>query len=154
MRCTRSPGSKATFPTTFEPTSIVALLILGAVGTGLVWALYLGLIGRVGAVRASIAGYLIPVVALLLGVIVLDERVHVAQAAGVFVALGGGYILSKGRKATAPPPEPTREELQQAARTAATSRLPQTAYALPQIVVNLDGSCTTVERQTTGASSA
>jgi drug/metabolite transporter (DMT)-like permease len=75
----------------------LALVVVGVIGGGLVWALYMGLIGRVGAVRASIAGYLIPVVALVLGAGVLDERVEVVQIVGVAVALFGGYVLSKGR---------------------------------------------------------
>lgn len=78
-----------------EATPIVALLILGVVGTGLVWALFVGLVGRVGAVRSSIAGYLIPIVALILGVLVLDESVEGLQVVGVVVALSGGYLLSK-----------------------------------------------------------
>ena len=95
---------------TFELTSVVALLILGVIGTGLVLVIYLDLIGRVGIVRASIFGYIIPIVALVLGVLILDERVEVVQVIGVVVALAGGYILSKGKEPTAPvaaEPSPT-----------------------------------------------
>jgi drug/metabolite transporter (DMT)-like permease len=86
----------------FEPLSFTALLILGIVGTGIVWALFVGLIGRVGAVRASIIGYLIPVVALVLGVLVLDEQVELIQVGGVAIALLGGYLVSLGAKRRAP----------------------------------------------------
>lgn len=78
-----------------EPLPVVALVVLGVAGTGAVWALFMGLIGRVGAVRASVAGYLIPIFALLFGVVILDERVHLLQVAGVVVALVGGYLLSR-----------------------------------------------------------
>ena len=115
---------------TFELTSFVALLILGVIGTGLVWAVYLGVIGRVGAVRASVAGYIIPIVALVLGVLILSERVEIVQVVGVVVALAGGYILSKG-KATTPP--------------VADAKAGQSGTH-PEIFVSLDGSCRTMER--------
>jgi drug/metabolite transporter (DMT)-like permease len=79
-----------------EPLSISALLILGVVGTGVVWALFVGLIGRVGAVRSSVAGYLVPIVALLLGVVFLSEQIEWIQAGGVAVTLIGRYIVSRG----------------------------------------------------------
>jgi drug/metabolite transporter (DMT)-like permease len=87
----------------FEWTSVLALAVLGVVGTGLVWAIYLGVIGRVGAVRASVAGYFVPIVALLLGVVVLDEEILAVQVVGVLVALLGGYLLSGGKKEAASP---------------------------------------------------
>ena len=81
----------------FEWLPVGSLLILGVVGTGTVWALWIGLVGRVGAVRASIVGYIIPIVALVLGVIVLDEHLEVLELLGVVLALTGGYLLSRGR---------------------------------------------------------
>lgn len=84
---------------TVEWLPLVSLLILGVIGTGAAWAMWVALIGRVGAVRAAIAGYIIPIVALVLGVIVLDEQIEPIQIAGVVVALSGGYLLSRGRSA-------------------------------------------------------
>jgi len=84
---------------TFEWLPVISLLILGVAGTGVAWAMWVGLIGRVGAVRAAIAGYIIPVVALVLGVIVLDEQIEPIQIVGVAVALSGGYLLSRGQNA-------------------------------------------------------
>lgn len=65
---------------------------------------FVGLVGRVGAVRSSVVGYLIPVVALVLGVVVLGESVAGVQLVGVVVALVGGYVLS--RVDPTPPAEP------------------------------------------------
>ena len=76
---------------------VVSLLILGVVGTGAAWAMWVALIGRVGVVRAAIAGYIIPTVALLLGVLFLDEQIELVQIVGVAVALSGGYLLSRGQ---------------------------------------------------------
>ena len=78
-----------------ELLPVIALVILGVIGTGVVWAMFVGMVGRVGAVRSSIAGYLIPIIALALGVVVLGERVTLAQLVGVGTALAGGYLLSK-----------------------------------------------------------
>lgn len=110
---------------TFELTSFLALLVLGVIGGGLVWAVYLGLIGRVGAVRASVAAYLVPIVALVLGVVILDERVEILQIVGVAVALLGGYILSKGRGTGRAKTDPDGAE----------------TLLEPDNVVNLDASC-------------
>jgi drug/metabolite transporter (DMT)-like permease len=88
-----------------ELVSVASLVFLGIVGTGAVWALFVGLVGRVGAVRASIAGYLIPIAALVLGVAVLDESVEAVQVAGVLVALVGGYVLSRGSESPVSSPD-------------------------------------------------
>ena len=81
----------------FEWLGVIWLLVLGVVSTGGVWAMWIDLIGRIGAVRAAIASYIIPIVALVLGVVVLDEHLEAIQIAGVAVAIFGGYLLSRGQ---------------------------------------------------------
>jgi drug/metabolite transporter (DMT)-like permease len=54
-----------------------------------------GLAGRVGATRASISTYLIPVVAILLGVIVLAESVHPLSLVGSALVLVGAWLGSR-----------------------------------------------------------
>ncbi len=85
-------------PGPVEGVSIVALLILGILGTGLGRALAVSAMGRYGAVRTSMMGYMIPGVALLAGVVFLNESVQSIQVVGVTVALLGGYLLSKAPK--------------------------------------------------------
>ncbi len=75
--------------------SIVALLILGVVGTGVARTLHVSLIGRVGASRGSVVGYFLPLVALFLGVVVLDESIGPIQIIGMLVVVLGAYILSR-----------------------------------------------------------
>ena len=53
------------------------------------------LVGRVGPTRASIVGYLIPVVALLLGVLVRDDEVGPFAIAGVALVVAGAYLTSR-----------------------------------------------------------
>jgi len=86
------PGLIASEP---QRPSIIALFILGILGTGVVRSLSVALFGRVGATRGSIVGYTIPVAALVLGVLVLGETVAPVQVAGVSVALLGGFLVSR-----------------------------------------------------------
>lgn len=79
----------------FETGPVVALLILGVLGTGVVRSLHVALVGRVGATRGSIVAWLVPVVALGLGVIVLGEHIRAVQIAGIAVTTLGGYLVSK-----------------------------------------------------------
>ena len=91
------PGSRLT------PGSLLAVLVLGAIGTGVAFALMGRLVARVGSTRASFATYLIPVVALVLGVIVRDEDVHALAVVGIVAVLAGALLASRpDRRAAAP----------------------------------------------------
>jgi drug/metabolite transporter (DMT)-like permease len=78
-----------------ELLPVLAILALGVFGTGMAYILMGGLAGRVGATRASISTYLIPVVAILLGVIVLSESVHPLSLAGSALVLLGAWLGSR-----------------------------------------------------------
>jgi drug/metabolite transporter (DMT)-like permease len=79
----------------FEWVPVVAVVILGIVGTGVARATQLALAGRVGAARGSVVAYLVPIVALALGFLVLDERVEPIQVVGVAVTILGAYLVSR-----------------------------------------------------------
>ena len=51
--------------------------------------------GRFGAARASGTTFLIPVVALLLGVLVRHEQVAVVSVAGCLVCLLGAWLMKR-----------------------------------------------------------
>lgn len=74
---------------------ILAVSVLGLVGTGLAFLLMGSLVGRVGATRASFITYLIPVVALALGVVFQDDEVAVAALVGVVLVVGGAVLASR-----------------------------------------------------------
>jgi drug/metabolite transporter (DMT)-like permease len=79
-----------------HPSVVASVLALGVVGTGLAYVLYYGLIRDEGATTASMVTYLIPIVAVLLGVVVRHEAVHwyvFVGAAIVFV----GVAVAEGR---------------------------------------------------------
>lgn len=77
---------------------ILALLVLGAVQTGLAQTLRFVAIRRAGPVFVSAVGYLIPIWAGLLGLLVLDEpmTLRTALAYGLILA---GLLLAQGRGA-------------------------------------------------------
>jgi drug/metabolite transporter (DMT)-like permease len=75
--------------------SALAMIPLGVLGTGLAIVLMATLAGRVGAPRASIAIYFLPLVAVVLGVVVLGESVAPIALAGVALVLVGAWIASR-----------------------------------------------------------
>ena len=79
----------------FTLSSVVAVLILGVVGTGLARVLATTLAGRVGGPRMTTTTYLIPVVAIILGVVFRDEVVQPVAIAGVAVVLLGAYAATR-----------------------------------------------------------
>lgn len=82
----------------FAMSSLVAVVILGVVGTGIVRALGAILAGRVGAPRMATTAYLIPLFAILLGVVFRDEVVLPIAIAGVAIVLVGAYIATRAVK--------------------------------------------------------
>jgi drug/metabolite transporter (DMT)-like permease len=73
----------------------LALLPLGILGTGLAFVLMTTLVGRVGGPRGAVANYFIPVVAIALGVVFLDERVAPVALLGTALVLGGAWLTSR-----------------------------------------------------------
>lgn len=83
------PGSS------FEIGSAAAVVILGVFGTGVALAVLTQLAGRVGATRGSLAIYLVPVVATILGVAFRDDRVTALTILGMVLVLLGAYLASR-----------------------------------------------------------
>jgi drug/metabolite transporter (DMT)-like permease len=82
---------------TFAWHSMFAMLGLGAFGTALAYVLVADNAGRIGSTRASVTTYIIPVVALALGVVILDESVAALALVGCAVALLGAYLAGRSR---------------------------------------------------------
>lgn len=79
----------------FSAASLAAVLALGAAGTGVAFFLMGVLVGRVGGPRASFSTYLIPVVALGLGVALRDDHVAAISVAGVGLVVAGAALASR-----------------------------------------------------------
>jgi drug/metabolite transporter (DMT)-like permease len=75
--------------------ALVAVAVLGLIGTGFAFVLMGRLVGRVGPTRASIVGYLIPVVALGLGVAFRGDDVGPFALVGVALVIAGAYLTSR-----------------------------------------------------------
>jgi drug/metabolite transporter (DMT)-like permease len=69
------------------PATVAAVVLLGAFGTGLAFLVFYTLVARVGATNATLTTYLIPIVAVVAGTWLLDERL------GLGALAGGGLIL-------------------------------------------------------------
>jgi drug/metabolite transporter (DMT)-like permease len=78
-----------------ELAPILAVAVLGLVGTGGAFLLMGSLVGRVGATRASFITYLIPVVALALGIVFQDDHVSAPALAGVVLVVTGAVLASR-----------------------------------------------------------
>jgi drug/metabolite transporter (DMT)-like permease len=74
-----------------------SLLMLGAFGTGIAFVALATAAGRVGATRASSAAFLIPPVALLLGVLVRGEYVAPLSIIGSAVCVAGAWLMRHGQ---------------------------------------------------------
>ncbi|MEV0721164.1 DMT family transporter [Micromonospora purpureochromogenes] len=76
-------------PTELSAPVVGSVLTLGALGTGLAFVINLRNIRVAGASTASTVTYLIPIFAVLIGAVVLDERLNWHQPVGALVVLLG-----------------------------------------------------------------
>ena len=76
---------------------VLALLALGVLGTGVAYVVIAIAAGRVGSTRASATAFLIPPVALLLGVLVRLEHVAALSILGAAVCVSGAWLMNRGR---------------------------------------------------------
>jgi drug/metabolite transporter (DMT)-like permease len=76
---------------------LFSLLALGAGGTGVAYVLTVLAAGRVGATKASATAFLIPPVALLLGVLVRGEHVATVSVIGGVVCLAGAWLMRRAQ---------------------------------------------------------
>lgn len=80
---------------TWSWESALAMLPVGILGTGVAFALMATLAARVGGPRASIAIYFLPLVAIVLGVLVLGETVAPIALVGVGLVMVGAWVASR-----------------------------------------------------------
>jgi len=76
---------------------IASLLVLGIVCTALAFVIFGALINAVGPGRALVITYVNPVVAVFLGVLILDEHVGAGAIAGLLLILAGSWLSTDGR---------------------------------------------------------
>lgn len=84
-----------------------AVVLLGMLGTGLAFLVFYVLVERVGATNATLTAYLIPIVAVVTGALVLDERLGVSAVVGGVLILVGIWLAQRtptGATGTRPDP--------------------------------------------------
>lgn len=79
----------------FAWDSLVACTALGVGGTGVAFVFAATLAGRVGPVRTSIITYIIPVVAIALGLVFRDETVSWVSLVGTGIVLCGAWLTTR-----------------------------------------------------------
>ncbi|MBO0824481.1 MAG: DMT family transporter [Actinobacteria bacterium] len=117
-------------PRQVPPTSsILALATLGIVNTGVAYWLFYLLIDQAGAATAAVITYVMPVVALFLGVGLLREQLTIGAVAGLLLIVLGAWLA-----ASTPAPNTT-------STTAATDAMPSRRQSNPRLASprGLDG---------------
>jgi drug/metabolite transporter (DMT)-like permease len=77
--------------------AIASVVVLGVICTALAFLIFFRLIAEIGPSRATIITYVNPVVALALGVAILDEHVTTGTVAGLLLILAGSWLSTDGR---------------------------------------------------------
>lgn len=76
---------------------IISILLLEAVGTGLAYIWYTSVINAWGATVASTVTYLTQTVGVLLGILLLNERVQLNQTDGGIIIVVLAVLVSQGK---------------------------------------------------------
>jgi hypothetical protein len=90
------------------PEAAFSVLWLGAIGTGFAYLVFFRLLIGWGPTRASLVAYLLPVVAVILGVVVLGEQVDAFFLAGAVLIVAGVWVVNRRGAGGARPRAPDR----------------------------------------------
>ena len=77
----------------WDPRSLGSLIALGALGTGVAYAMLATAAGRLDATRASANNFIIPAISLLLGITIRHEQVSSVSIAGAGICLTGAWLI-------------------------------------------------------------
>ncbi|WP_181957391.1 DMT family transporter [Streptomyces paludis] len=88
-----------TLPTSFPVGPLLAVVVLGALGTGLAILIQYGIVAEVGPTTGQMVTYFIPVIAAAAGVTLLGERLDWNTPVGALVVLAGAALTqSRARR--------------------------------------------------------
>ena len=76
----------------FTPGTLVLLMVVGVVHTGMAYAMYFGSLMQLKAQTAAILSYIDPVVAVLLSALLLKEHMSLLSGLGAVLVLGAAVI--------------------------------------------------------------
>jgi drug/metabolite transporter (DMT)-like permease len=84
---------------TLTPNRIGAVLLLGVMGTGVAYVINYRTIAELGATKAALVTYIVPVVAVVVGIVVLDEPFEWRLVLGGLLTVAGiGAVTQVGRR--------------------------------------------------------
>ncbi len=92
----RLPAVFVSPPHAIPASALWAIAVLGVVCTALGLVVFFRLIAEAGPSRASVITYINPLVAVLLGVVVLDEHLGPMSVAGLVLILAGSWLSTGG----------------------------------------------------------
>jgi drug/metabolite transporter (DMT)-like permease len=87
------------WPAQFTLDASLSVLVLGVACTALAFVLFFKLIADAGPARATVITYLNPLVALVLGVLLLDEPLTAGMVVGFALVLLGSFFATARRRA-------------------------------------------------------
>jgi drug/metabolite transporter (DMT)-like permease len=85
------------FELEYPTSTILAVVWLGLVGSGLAYVAFFRLVGQWGATRTSTVAYILPVVGIALGFLFAGESVDAPMLAGTALIIGGVAIVNARR---------------------------------------------------------
>lgn len=89
-----------------SPKVVASILVLALLCTAVAFLVMFALVEEVGPVRATVITYLNPAVAVVLGVLILDEPLTVGIGAGFALILAGSVLATTKSASRARPAEP------------------------------------------------
>lgn len=99
-----APAAVIDAPGTFPGAGpLAAVAALGLLGTGIAFAIFFELIGRVGPARTFVVTYIASAFALGYGVVLLGEPLGVGAVLGLALIVGGSWLAAEGRLSRRPP---------------------------------------------------
>ncbi|MFG2521300.1 DMT family transporter [Streptomyces sp. NPDC048527] len=91
-----------TLPAHFPVVPLLAIVALGALGTGLAFLIQYGLVAEVGPTTAQMVTYFIPVIATAAGVALLGESLTWSTPIGAVIVLAGAALTQSRARAPRP----------------------------------------------------
>jgi drug/metabolite transporter (DMT)-like permease len=97
------PVAIVQWPSHVDPRPLASILVLGTVCTAVAFVVFFALIADVGPARAVVFTYVNPAVAIVLGVIWLNEKFTIGIAVGFPLILLGSILATRRRATRADP---------------------------------------------------
>jgi len=79
----------------FEPKTIILLVIIGVVHTGFAYQMYFGTLERLKAQTAALLSYIDPITAIVISALILREKISILTIIGAILILGSAVVSDR-----------------------------------------------------------